>query len=67
MIAKRSLRDEWEKQRDTVLKNAREELLGATVKVVVDYDAMWKTIVAGKKVLVLSLTCVLFHPDCCCS
>jgi len=49
MIAKRSLREEWEKQRDTVLKNAQEELLGATVKFVVDYDAIWKTIVAGKK------------------
>jgi hypothetical protein len=64
MIAKRSLRDDWEKERDTVLKNAREELLGATVKFVVDYDAIWKTIVAGKKVLVLSLVCVLFPPDC---
>jgi hypothetical protein len=56
MIAKRSLRDNWESQRATVLKNAQEELLGATVKFVVDYDAIWKTIVAGKKVPVLSLT-----------
>jgi hypothetical protein len=59
MIAKRSLRDDWETQRDTVLKNAQEELLGATVKFVVDYDAIWKTIVAGKKVPVLSLTLVI--------
>jgi hypothetical protein len=54
MIAKRSLRDDWESQHSNLLKKAKEELLGADVKFVADYVTMWKTIVQGAKVLVLT-------------
>ena len=50
MIAKRSIRDDYESQKENLLKQAKEELLGASVKFVADYNAMWKTIVEAAKV-----------------
>jgi hypothetical protein len=50
LIAKRTIRDEWEATRDAVIKDIREELLGAEVNLIVDYDAIWKVIVDAKKV-----------------
>lgn len=50
MIAKRSIRDDYENNKEEILKSCKDALLGATVKLIVDYDAIWNTIVAGKKV-----------------
>jgi len=50
MIAKRSIREDYENNKEEILKSCKDALLGATVKLIVDYDAIWNTIVAGKKV-----------------
>lgn len=49
-IAKRSIRDDWDKEKDNVTKTVKDELLGADVKLLADYDAIWKTIAEAKKV-----------------
>ena len=54
MIARRDIRDEYEKKQEDLLARFKEELLGANVKLVADYEAIWKTIIAGKKVLIAS-------------
>lgn len=50
MIARRSIRENFEAEKETILNQCKDALLGATVKLIADYDAIWKTIVAGKKV-----------------
>ncbi|KAG8810880.1 hypothetical protein FRC17_002717, partial [Serendipita sp. 399] len=50
VIARRDIRKEFEEKKDALLARFKEELLGADVKLMADYDAIWKTIVAGKKV-----------------
>jgi hypothetical protein len=50
MIAKRSIREDYDSAKASILKSTKEELLGADITFVADYDAIWKTIVAGKKV-----------------
>lgn len=50
MIAKRGIRDDYENKKEDLLRKFKEALLGADVKLVADYDAIWNQIVAGKKV-----------------
>jgi hypothetical protein len=49
MMARRNLRDNYDSEKDTLLKKYKEQLLGAEVKLMADYDAIWNTIVAGKE------------------
>jgi hypothetical protein len=49
-IAKRNIRENWDNEKDSVTKVVKDELLGADVKLMADYDAIWKTIAEAKKV-----------------
>ncbi|KAG8751579.1 hypothetical protein FRC14_007765 [Serendipita sp. 396] len=50
VIARRDLQKEFEDKKQDLTSQFKEQLLGADVKLMADYDAIWKTIVAGKKV-----------------
>lgn len=50
MIAKRNIRDEFERKKEGLLARFKEELLGADVGLMADYTAIWKTLVAGNKI-----------------
>ena len=51
MIARRSIRDEYEAdKKEKLLEEFKEELLGADVTLTADYAAIWKELVDGKKV-----------------
>jgi len=47
--ARRDLRDKYDSEKETLLKKYKEQLLGAEVKLMADYNTIWKTIVAGKE------------------
>ena len=54
MIARRSIRDEYEvDKREELLEKLKDELLGADIKLTADYAAIWKELVDGKKVEIL--------------
>jgi hypothetical protein len=49
LIAKRGIRDNWEgDKRDEVIAKFKEEL-GVDIKLMADYDAIWKALVEGKE------------------
>ena len=51
MIARRSIRDEYEAdQKEKLLEKFKDELLGADITLTADYAAIWKELVDGKKV-----------------
>lgn len=51
MIARRSIRDEYEvDKKEALLETLKEELLGADIELTADYAAIWKELVDGKKV-----------------
>jgi hypothetical protein len=58
-LAKRGIRDDWTTQKETVIKDIKEELLGTEVKLMADVDLIWKMFVDAKKVGVSRLTCFL--------
>ena len=58
-LARRSIRDHWTVQKETVTKDIKEELLGAEVKLMVDTDHIWKLFVDAKKVGLSRLTFLL--------
>lgn len=48
MMARRSIRDSYDSEKEALLKKYKEQLLGAEVKLMADYTAIWNTIVAAK-------------------
>lgn len=50
LIARRSIRDNYDGKKTDLLARLKEQLLGTEVKLEADYDAIWQTIVAGHKV-----------------
>lgn len=51
MIARRSIRDEYEAdKKEKLLEKFKDELLGADITLTADYAAIWKELVDGKKV-----------------
>lgn len=52
IIAKRSIRDDWDSKKEGLLAKFKEELLGADVTLNADYEALWKVLVDGKEVRV---------------
>jgi hypothetical protein len=56
MIARRSIRDEYEAdKKETISWEAlKDELLGADIKLTADYAAIWKELVDGKKVKIFT-------------
>ncbi|KZS94906.1 hypothetical protein SISNIDRAFT_484426 [Sistotremastrum niveocremeum HHB9708] len=46
LIARRAIRDQWEKRSGEVTKRIRDQLNGFDVKLVADYEAIWAGIVA---------------------
>jgi hypothetical protein len=56
VIARRSIRDEYEvDKKEQLLERFKDELLGADVKLIADYAAIWKELVDGKRVNHLQL------------
>lgn len=57
MIARRSIRDEYEvDKKEEILEKLKDELLGADIKLTADYATIWKALVDGKKVKSFSIT-----------
>ena len=51
MIARRSIRDEYESdKKEIILEKFKDELLGTDITLTADYAAIWKGLVDGKKV-----------------
>jgi len=51
LIARRSIRDEYEvDKKEALLEQFTDELLGAEIKLTADYAAIWKELIDGKKV-----------------
>ena len=63
-LARRSVRDDWTVQKETVSKDIKEELLGAEVKLLANTDLIWKVFVDAKKVGLFCLTCILNQLTC---
>jgi hypothetical protein len=61
LLARRSIRDDWLAQKETVTNGIQEELLGAPVKLMVDYEAIWKLLVDAKNVTAQTLSATTNH------
>jgi predicted phage-related endonuclease len=63
MIARRSIRDEYEAdKKEELLEKIKDELLGADIALTADYAAIWKGLVDGKKVKNVHQLPVMTHP-----
>jgi hypothetical protein len=55
-LARRSIRDDWAAQKETVSNDIKEELLGTEVKLMANTDLIWKCFVDAKQVGLSRLT-----------